>query len=183
MQPMLNRALATCLFVFAFQAPALATKYYLEDEKESAATVGNAEGRVIVGVLLKQDLSTYTIRIVGGEVTIAKSAVKRIENDGMTIAKIEKMEKDSATAVAASETQRREIQAAEASARRSAAESKSQPAKTEEQSILIEIDFQGLLPGYTFRTFDPVLGRANLTGLRAVIEDFLRREIKKAAHR
>ena len=180
---MLNRALASFLIVFAFQAPAQATKFHLADEEESKATVGNAEGRVIEGVLLSEDKTTYTIRIVGGEITIAKSAVKRTEDDALTIAKIETMEKSRATAVAASETQRRQIQAAEASARRSATEASTQPAKIEERSMVIEIDFQGLLPGYTFRTFDPVLGRANLTGLRAVIEDFLRREIKKAAHR
>ncbi len=183
MQTMLNRALVTCLLVFAFQAPALATKFHLADEKESKDTEGNAEGRVIEGVLLKEDKTTYTIRIVGGEITIPKSAVKRTENDALTVAKIETMEKGRATTVAASETQRRQIQAAEASARRRTDEAPTPAAKSGEQSLLIEVDFQGLLPGYTFRTFDPVLGRANLTGLRAVIEDFLRSEVKRAAHR
>ena len=180
---MLNRTLISCLLVFSLQAPGLATKYHLADEKESKETVGNAEGRVIEGVLLKEDATTYTIRIVGGEITIAKSSVKRTEEDGMTVAKIETMEKDRGAAVAAAETQRRQVQAAEASARRNVAEPATQPAAPEEQSLLIEVDFQDLLPGYTFRTFDPVLGRANLTGLRQVIEDFLRREVRKAAHR
>jgi len=96
---------------------------------------------------------------------------------------IETQEKGRATAVAAAETRRREVQAAEASVRRDTARAGPQPKPSEERSLLIEVDFQNLLPGYTFRTFDPVLGRANLSGLRQVIEDYLRAEVMKAAHR
>jgi hypothetical protein len=179
---MLNRKITACLLVLAFQAPALATKYHFADEKESKDTVGNAEGRFVQGVLLKEDKTTYTIRVVGGEITITKASVKRIENDGMTVAMIDTVESDRAAAVAATETQRREVRAAEASSQRGADNAEPQP-ESSERSLVIEVDFQDILPGYTFRTFDPVLGRANIAGLRQVIEEFLRTEVRKAARR
>ena len=168
------------LFATVFAPPAKADKFHFGPQDETAKTEGNAVGRVVQGVLIKQDKDTYTIRIVGGEITVAKSMVTKIEKDGLTAKMIETMENNQKDQLTQQNTNRRQVQAAEASARKAAAKPAAQPA---EKSLIIEVDFQNLLPGYTFRTFDPVLHRANLSGLRQVIEDFLRREVRSAAHR
>lgn len=176
---MLRTALAASLFL-GLITPLKADKFYFDTAEDIAATEGNDKGRMIEGVLLSQTKDTYTIRIVGGQMEIAKSMVKRHVKDGLTVAQIETTEKGHSADLAKAETRRRDVQAAEASARRT-----EQPVAepTEKPNLLIEIDFQNLLPGYSFRAYDPVLRRANLAGLRQVIEDFLRREIKIAAHR
>ena len=179
---MILRALLTASIALSVTAPSFADKFHFGKSDESEKTVGNAKSRAVEGVLIKQDDTTYTIRFVGGEMTVAKSLVHKVEADGLTVAQIENREKDQSDAVAKSETKRREFHAAEASATKRAAPATAEPA-AKDSSIVIEVDFQGLLPGYTFRTYDPVLRRANLSGLSGVIEDYLRRQVPPAAHR
>ena len=173
---------STCLALAAFAPVLKADKFHLEDPAAADKVEGNVKTRAIEGVLIEKTDKTYRIRVVGGELTLLKSQVVKIESDSLTVAKIESMEKDRAPKVAAANVKRREIQAAEASVRgRDTADASSNV--PEQRTLVIEVDFQGLLPGYTFRSYDPVLHRANLSGLRSVIEAYLREEVRRAAHR
>lgn len=176
---MLHTACTAILFL-ALTNALKADKFYFDTPEDIAATKGNTEGRMIEGVLLSETGETYTVRVAGGQMVITKSLVKRHVEDALTVAQIETRETEQADATARAETHRRQVQVAEASARRSSAP-KTRPAP--KQDLLIRIDFHNLLPGYTFRAYDPVLRRANLSGLRQVVEDYLRREVKSAAHR
>lgn len=174
----------TSLIVLALAGPANADRFHLDTAEERAQydSDGNGGDRAIDGVILSEDEDTYNIRVVGGEIVVAKSAVVEIERNDLDVAAIEGMEREREALLANAESARQSLRAVEASARREAI-ANPRVAPIAEESLLIEVDFQGLLPGYTFRTYDPVIGRANLTGLRQVIEDFLRAEIMEAAHR
>lgn len=174
----------TSLILLALAAPANADRFHLDTAEERAKydSDGNGGDRVIDGVIVSEDEDNYNLRVVGGELVLAKSAVVEIERNSLDVAAIERMEQEQADALAAAESSRQELRAVEASARREAILNR-RIEPIPEESLLIEVDFQGLLPGYTFRTYDPVIRRANLTGLRQVIEDFLRAEVMDAAHR
>lgn len=112
-----------------FTAPAKADKFWFSDPAQQ--TVEGAAPDMLQGVLLEQDATSYHVRVVGGEVVIAKSRVVKIEKDGLTVDAIVAAEKDQAAkakpeqdrlalARAAARAERRAVQAAEASARRSA---------------------------------------------------------------
>jgi len=176
---MIRTAFAATLF-FALTNALKADKFYLDTPEDTAATQGNAKGRMIEGVLLSETSKTYTVRVAGGQIEIAKSLVKRHVKGALTLEQIETRETERAAATSQAETRRREVQAVEASARRATPPTSKPDAG---QDLLIKVDFRNLLPGYTFRAYDPVLRRANLSGLRQVIEDYLRREVKSAAHR
>lgn len=157
-----------------------ADKFFLDTPKVAAATQGNRDGRVIEGVLKSETKSTYTVRIPGGEVVIAKSLVQRHVKDDLSMDQIIAQEKAQADRNGQANKQRRTVQAIEASASRS---KKPAAPPRQEKNLTITVDFQNLLPNYKFRAYDPVLRRANFSGLRQVIEDYLRREVKTAAHR
>jgi hypothetical protein len=117
-------------------------------------------------------------------VTIPKSSVKSIDKTPLTVADLEKKEADSRQQLVDLNRRRREVQAAEASARRAEAQTREATAAAQApKEIRVVVDFQGLLPNYTFRVFDPVLDRVNLPGLAAVVEAYLREEVQRAAHR
>ena len=99
--------------------PANADKFYFGSAKDHKRTVGNARNYV-EGVLLKQDKDTYTIRIMGGWMSVAKSMVYKIEKDGLTVAQLEIREKNRMGALAQAEANRRQLQASRAAARREA---------------------------------------------------------------
>ena len=105
-----------------------------------------------------------TIRVEGGEMTIPKTLVTKIEKTDLTVANIENAEKTNKQKLADSDKKRKEIQAAEASAKKS--EAAAQPAE-EKKELRIVIDFKGALPNYVFQTYDPVLHRVNVAGLAA----------------
>ena len=56
-------------------------------------------------------------------------------------------------------------------------------ADPDEKRLTVNVDFQGLLPNYIFKAYDPVLRRANLSGLATVVREYLRSEVKRTAHR
>jgi hypothetical protein len=182
---MILRTLALSLSALTLAMPAKADKFHLDSKDDKAKTQGGGPGRVIEGVLIEKDdkAKTYRIRVLGGEVILAQSAVKSIEKDTLTVAMIETMEKDQAEQLAQQDQRRRDVQAAEASARRTARAERRASAVNQERTLPIEIDFQGLVRGYTFKSYDPVLHRANLSGLTQLIENYLRQEVERAAHR
>ncbi len=157
-----------------------ADKFFFDTPKIAAATQGNSDGRVIEGVLTSETKTTYTVRIPGGEIVIDKALVKRHVKDDLSVDQIIAQEKAQAASNGQADKQRRAVQAIEASASRTKAPATQ---SRQENNLTITVDFQNLLPNYTFRAYDPVLRRANFSGLRQVIQDYLRREVKTAAHR
>jgi len=58
-----------------------------------------------------------------------------------------------------------------------------EPAPGAERDFTIQFDFQGLLPAYGFKIYDPVIHRVDLRGLARQVEDYLRAEVEAAANR
>lgn len=144
--------LTACALLFAL--PAKADKFWLSDPDAQKNGVASSSPDVIEGVLLAEDADGYHIRVVGGELVLAKKRVFKVEKDGLTIDAIVKAEKDSADALALANKERelhqeiarkeREIRAVEAASRKGAA----QPAEAPQP--------EGAAPV----AFDPVLGVA-----------------------
>lgn len=144
--------LTACALLFAL--PAKADKFWLSDPDAQKNGAAASSPDVIEGVLLAEDADSYHIRVVGGEVVLAKKRVFKVEKDGLTIDAIVKAEKDSAEALALANKERelhqeiarkeREIRAVEAAARKGAA----QPAAAPQPEVTAPAEF------------DPVLGVA-----------------------
>lgn len=125
-----------CMRIFSITAcalllalPAKADKFWLSDPAAQKNAAAGSSPDVIEGVLLAEDAEGYHIRIVGGELVLAKKSVFQVEKDGLTLDAIVKAEKDAAEALALANQERglqaavtkkeREVRAAEASARKS----------------------------------------------------------------
>jgi hypothetical protein len=144
--------LSACALLFAL--PAKADKFWFSDPAAAKNAPAGATPDCIQGVLLSEDATSYTIRIVGGELVLAKKSVVKVEKDGLTLENIVKAEKDAAEALALANKERglqqelarkeRELKAVEASARRSNARAVDASATTEPAPS----------------TFDPVVGVA-----------------------
>lgn len=116
--------LTACALLFAL--PAKADKFWLSDP---AAQDPASTPHLIHGVLLGEDADGYHVRVVGGELVLAKASVFKIEKDDLTVAAIEKSEKDAAEALALADKERtlkqqiaakeRQLKAAEAAAKKS----------------------------------------------------------------
>lgn len=137
--------------------PAKADTFWFAEPSSTPEAEANAVRDCLRGVLLSEDGENYVVRVVGGEMTIAKKSVVRIEKDDLTVAAIEKAEADAKDALAAADAERTRRQAearllrgvavAEASARRGAAAP------------------EAVAPAADLPPFDPILGfgRAGLS--------------------
>jgi hypothetical protein len=169
--------------VLALLAPSVnADKFYFGTDEDQKKTVGNAAGdNFVEGVLLKQDKDTYTIRILGGEMNIAKSMVTRVEKDGLTVAQLEAREAARKDDLAQQENNRRQLQAAEAAARREAlraTEATMQRSTRQPSQLNIDVDFQGITGlfqsgGRAIKSYDPIIHRSNLSGLPAIVDTYM----------
>ncbi|MEM7200507.1 MAG: hypothetical protein AAF628_09600 [Planctomycetota bacterium] len=163
---------ATLLLALVLPAgTAHADKFYFGAEEDGDNKHGNA-GLYVEGVLLRTlENGDYVIRVQGGEVTLPKDMVQKIVQDGLTVGQIEQRERDNAEALAAANARRaedRQVRVAEASARVESNRSVEPP-----QPLHLLVDFRSLMPNYVFKQYDPVLRRANLGGVRNVIDAFL----------
>ncbi len=124
------RSLAVLCALFA-ALPAKADTFWFAEPSSTPEAADNAVRDCLRGVLVSEDAANYVVRVVGGEMTIAKSSVVRIEKDDLTVEAIAKSEaeaKDALAAADAARTQRqaeskllREVAVAEASARKAEA--------------------------------------------------------------
>src|SRR5882672_8162590 len=96
---------------------AKADKFWMVSPDESKQMAAGSPA-YLVGVLIAEDANTYTVRVVGGQVVLAKKSVVKIEKDGLTLDDVSKFEKADAERVAVADKERQQAQAAEASARR-----------------------------------------------------------------
>lgn len=107
-----------CLLLTAtallFALPAKADKFWLSDPAENAEA--GSSPNVIDGVLVAENDDGYQIRVVGGEVFLAKKSVFKVEKDGLSLDDIAKAEQKAADASAAAERERLMAQAAAARA-------------------------------------------------------------------
>ena len=119
--------------------PAKADKFWLTDpetQKQSAAEGSSPD--YVEGVLIAESDEGYHVRIVGGEVLLPKGRVFKVEKDSLSIDAIVKAERDGKAKRDAAEQERRlaqeivrkqrEVQTAEAAARRSEAAATNAPA-------------------------------------------------------
>ncbi len=178
-------SLALAPLVLALLAqPLSADKFYFGSEADKKKTQGNAANDDFVqGVLLKEDKDTYTIRILGGEINVAKSMVYKVERDGLTVAQLEAREAARTDALAQANTNRRQLQAAEAAATRDARAAEAAFRQTREPAELnIDVDFQGIIGhfptgGRAIKPFDAIISRANLNGLVGLVDVHMRRRL------
>ena len=119
---MLLRTLAGALACALLTPTASADRFYLGSEAEDAKMVNG--GTFIEGVLLRAVNGSYVVRVEGGEITLARSQVYKIEKDGLTVEDLERREKARAQQLADANTRRVEAQAVEASAQREAREAR-----------------------------------------------------------
>lgn len=88
--------------IAALQPHLLADRFLLASQQDASRAVEGSSPDVIEGVLLGVEDGMYRLRVVGGEMWLAKSSVQRIEKDALTVADIEAREKQQAEAAAKS---------------------------------------------------------------------------------
>ncbi len=135
-------------------APAKADKFWMADPKTEQNAPAGSSPNYIEGVLVASSDEGYHVRIVGGEIVLPKASVFKIEKDALTLDAIIKAEQAAKkTGELANEERRltqtiqrreRDVQIAEASARRSAR----------------PVDAVVSRSAPTIPAFDPVLGIA-----------------------
>lgn len=118
--------LTACALLFAL--PAKADKFWLSDPAAQQNAPASSSPDLLEGVLLGEEGDSYRIRVVGGELLLAKKAVFKVEKDGLTVEAIAKAEKDAAETLALANRERelqqqiarkeRDVKAAEAAARK-----------------------------------------------------------------
>jgi len=86
----------------ALQPSLLADRFHLASQQDASRATEGSSPDAIEGVLLGEEDGMYRLRVVGGEMWLAKSAVQRIEKDALTVADIEAREKQQAEAAAKS---------------------------------------------------------------------------------
>lgn len=84
----------------ALQPSLLADRFHLTSQQDASRAAEGSSPDVIEGVLLGEENGMYRLRVVGGEMWLAKSSVQRIEKDALTVADIEAREKQQAEAAA-----------------------------------------------------------------------------------
>lgn len=150
---------------------AMADKFYVGAANDPKQAEGSA-AEYISGVLIDETKIEYHIRIVGGEITLPKNRVLRVEKDGLTLDAVVRSEKDRSERLLAEDADRRRTQAdtADAAARwrieRTATEATVRPSDVGGPAPVVA-------PG-----FDPVLGTAVPSG--AISEGELRLQLRAA---
>jgi len=171
------RILAPLLCALTCAVPAKADTYWFAEPP--AATEENPVFDCIRGVLLSEDADNYVLRVVGGELTVAKKRVVRVDKDDLTVEALAKMEAEAAAALAKANVERElsqqvertrlDVAVADAAARRDGPVAQPAPAQT------------------PVAPFDPVLGAIRFAGVsktQLVREATLRfRQTRSAADR
>lgn len=107
---MAMRSLAVLCALFA-ALPAKADTFWFAEPSSTPEAADNAVRDCVRGVLLSEDKDAYVVRVVGGELTIAKASVVRVEKDDLTVEAIAKAEADAKADLAAADAERAQRQA------------------------------------------------------------------------
>lgn len=149
------------LLILATLAPGTAPdKFWLETE--TAGAIEGSRPRCIEGVLLRQDETHYYLRVEGGEIGIEKASVVKIEQDGLTVDKISRSEKDAAAKraveLAAAEHARQQARAAaEAAAVEAAAARADDFGPADAVELVEDVPMLAAPEPLPAPTYDPVL--------------------------
>ena len=118
--------------------------------RDAVAVEGN-QPRAIEGVLLDQDGDSYHIRVAGGEIWLPKAQVVKVDKTGLTVADLERSERQAA-----------ERRAAEAKAEAEApAPAVVEPAPRAKPAVVVEVEERESASAEACAMgYDPVLGVA-----------------------
>ncbi len=155
--PLIATAVALASVVFAPHAKA--DKFYIGAEGDDATLAEGSLSPALEGVLVEEKDGIYEIRIEGGTVFIAKTSVYKIENDGLTVADLDKRSADGADARKEADTKRQQFLTAEATLRTE----RSMEARAMEASFggaeAVEAAAPALVPTLAaLPVFDPIIG-------------------------
>lgn len=112
----LARCVLPALALFALAPTASADRFYFGPE-EAAEQMAEGEPDYIEGVLLREEDGLYVIRVEGGEISVPKGQVRKIEKTDLTADAIAQREADAQTYLAEANTLRGQMLAADAAAR------------------------------------------------------------------
>lgn len=162
------RLLAAVVCALCCAVPAKADTFWFAEPSSQAEAEANAVRDCVRGALLSEDADHYVVRVVGGEITLAKKSVVRVEKDDLTVEAIAKMEADAAEALAQADAERRMRQSA-ATARRDVAAAEASIGRAEAVEDRASAPASAPLPA---PGFDPVLRamRTNATKQQLVRE-------------
>lgn len=161
------------LAMIGFCLPAHADKVFLK--ATSSAAEGNAND-FIEGKILEEDKDRIVLRVEGGQMTLDRSRIARIEKDALAVKDIEDREEKASEVLAQADEARRAQQGqwAEASARRRAEQDQGDSGV---EQVRIVVDFQGMFGNYVFRAYDPILRKMDFGKLADLVDAFLRSEV------
>jgi hypothetical protein len=154
------RLLAVVVCALCCAVPAKADTFWFAEPSSQAEAEGNAVRDCVRGALLSEDADHYVVRVVGGEITLAKKSVVRVEKDDLTVDAIAKMEADAAEALAQADAERR-MRQANARARRDVAAAEASVSRAEPAKDRADSAASPMLPA---PGFDPVLRAMRMNG-------------------
>lgn len=146
--------------------PAKADKFWLSDPADPKVEAGSSPN-VIEGVLIAENDDGYHVRVVGGELFLAKKAVFKVEKDSLSLDDISKAEQQAAEANAAAE---RERAAAEAASRRANQVRVAEASASKAAAKVVAADAEPA-PAAEPAGYDPVVGRATGTSQADLLRD------------
>jgi len=135
--------------------PAKADTFWFAEPSSTPEAAENAVRDCVRGVLLSEDKDAYVVRIIGGELTIAKASVVRVEKDDLTVEAIAKAETDAKDALAAADAERAQRHA-ERKLARGVAVAEAAARKSEAARAMLPADE----PALPTTAYNPVLGYA-----------------------
>ncbi|MBL8734457.1 MAG: hypothetical protein JNN13_18925 [Planctomycetes bacterium] len=146
--------------------PAKADKFWLSDPADPKVEPGSSPN-VIEGVLLAENDDGYHVRVVGGELFLAKKGVFKVEKDSLSLDDIGKAEQQAAEANNAAEHERA---AAEAAARR-ANQVRVAEASARKEAAKVDAAEAEPAPASGPAGYDPVVGRATGASQADLVRD------------
>lgn len=154
-------ALTATLAVLALAATVPTQTFYLgtEADHERMTAIEGSTPATLVGALIGEDDTTYTLRVEGGEVTLPKDSVWKVEGSAPTLASIEESEAKARDDLAIAENQRQEFLARDREfVRNLRADAAEASYRAEPELVLPEAE---VAPEFVpLPAYDPVLGVA-----------------------
>ncbi|MEZ5988156.1 MAG: hypothetical protein R3F30_03360 [Planctomycetota bacterium] len=167
--------LASCLVA----GTAHADKVWFKAASDGAE--GNAAA-FLEGKVLEENDTTIRLRVEGGEMTVQRSQVAKVEKDDLAVADIEQREAAAQEALADAEANRQAMVGrwAEAAVTRREEARRERP---ETEVVRIVVDFQGMFGNKVFRAYDPILKKMDFHHLADIVDRFLHSEVLRLTGR
>jgi hypothetical protein len=167
------------LAILGLSLPAHADKVFLK--ATSSAATGNAND-FIEGKVLEENKDQVVLRVEGGQMTLSRTRIARIEKDALAVKDIEDRESKASERLAQADEARLAVQGqwAEASAKLRAEQSQG---NTGAEEVRIVVDFQGMFGNYVFRAYDPILRKMDFQRMADLVDIFLRSEVRRLTGR